>query len=71
MSPLRILILYMLSGLICLVPLTAQANTATWQALQEGGLVILMRHSLAPGIGDPPGVRIGGVRDPAQPLQRR
>ena len=55
MSPLRILILYMLSGLICLVPLTAQANTATWQALQEGGLVILMRHSLAPGIGDPPG----------------
>ncbi len=55
MSTLRILILYMLLGLICLVPLTAQANTATWQALQEGGLVILMRHSLAPGIGDPPG----------------
>ena len=55
MFTLRIFALCMLSGLLGLVPLTAQANTATWQALQQGGLVILMRHSLAPGIGDPPG----------------
>lgn len=55
MFTLRIFALCMLSGLLGLVPLAAQANTATWQALQQGGLVILMRHSLAPGIGDPPG----------------
>ncbi|WP_394426204.1 histidine phosphatase family protein [Vreelandella stevensii] len=55
MFTLRIFALCMLSGLLGLLPLTAQASTATWQALQQGGLVILMRHSLAPGIGDPPG----------------
>ncbi|MCO7229877.1 histidine phosphatase family protein [Halomonas sp. CnH100-B] len=55
MFNLRLFTLCMLSGLFSLLPLTTHANTATWQALQEGGLVILMRHSLAPGIGDPPG----------------
>ena len=55
MFNLRFFTLCMLSGLLSLLPLTTYANTATWQALQEGGLVILMRHSLAPGIGDPPG----------------
>lgn len=55
MFNLRFFTLCMLSGLLSLLPLTTHANTATWQALQEGGLVILMRHSLAPGIGDPPG----------------
>ncbi|WP_434983734.1 histidine phosphatase family protein [Vreelandella zhaodongensis] len=37
---------------------SAQANDAIWQALQEGGLVILMRHALAPGIGDPAGFEL-------------
>ncbi|XGA80024.1 histidine phosphatase family protein [Halomonas sp. CH40] len=32
---------------------TSMANTSAWQALQEGGQVILMRHALAPGVGDP------------------
>ena len=32
---------------------TSMANTSAWQALQEGGRVILMRHALAPGVGDP------------------
>ncbi|MGO1396684.1 MAG: histidine phosphatase family protein [Halomonas sp.] len=45
--------------MLCTLLLSAQANDATWQALQEGGLVILMRHSLAPGIGDPPGFERG------------
>ena len=54
MFNLRLFTLCMLSGLFSFLPLTTHANTATWQALQEGGLVILMRHSLAPGIGDPP-----------------
>lgn len=29
------------------------ASEAGWAALEEGGQVILMRHALAPGIGDP------------------
>ncbi|MCA1771801.1 MAG: histidine phosphatase family protein [Halomonas sp.] len=45
-----------------MLPITAQANDTTWQALQEGGLVILMRHSLAPGIGDPPEFERGRCR---------
>jgi len=32
---------------------TSMADTSAWQALQEGGRVILMRHALAPGVGDP------------------
>ncbi|MGS2743704.1 histidine phosphatase family protein [Halomonas sp. LS-001] len=29
------------------------ADQEVWQALREGGHVILMRHALAPGVGDP------------------
>ncbi|WP_404376327.1 hypothetical protein [Vreelandella aquamarina] len=54
MRTLRHLTLTLLLGVLGMLPI-AQANETTWQALQEGGLVILMRHSLAPGIGDPPG----------------
>ncbi|MGP5562320.1 histidine phosphatase family protein [Vreelandella alkaliphila] len=43
-----------LTLLLGILPTSVQANDATWQALEEGSLVILMRHSLAPGIGDPP-----------------
>ncbi|MDW7748858.1 histidine phosphatase family protein [Halomonas sp.] len=32
-----------------------QGDAAAWQALAQGGHVALMRHALAPGIGDPPG----------------
>lgn len=59
MPTLRHLTLTLLLAVLCTLPLSAQANDATWQALQEGGLVILMRHSLAPGIGDPPGFERG------------
>ncbi|MDF1719618.1 MAG: hypothetical protein P1U65_02990 [Minwuia sp.] len=38
---------------------SSQANTATeaelWQAVRDGRAVILMRHALAPGTGDPAG----------------
>ncbi|PKG54351.1 MULTISPECIES: histidine phosphatase family protein [Halomonadaceae] len=59
MPTLRHLTLTLLLSVLCTLPLSAQANDATWQALEEGGLVILMRHSLAPGIGDPPGFERG------------
>ena len=59
MPTLRYLPLTLLLGVLSIFSATTQANDATWQALQEGGLVILMRHSLAPGIGDPPGFERG------------
>jgi phosphohistidine phosphatase SixA len=38
----------------------AQADeAAAWAALRQGGVVALMRHGDAPGVGDPPGWRIG------------
>lgn len=58
MPILRQLTLILLLAALGTLPLSAQANEATWQALEEGGLVILMRHSLAPGIGDPPGFEL-------------
>jgi len=36
----------------------APGSEAAWQALAEGGIV-LFRHALAPGGGDPPGMRLG------------
>lgn len=37
----------------------AQADEALWQALQQGGHVLYIRHALTtPGAGDPPGFRL-------------
>lgn len=55
MPTLRHFTLTLLLSVLVILPISVQANEATWQALKEGGLVILMRHSLAPGIGDLPG----------------
>ena len=55
MPTLHRLTLTLLLTVLGALPISTRANEATWQALQEGGLVILMRHALAPGIGDPPG----------------
>ena len=42
-----------LLALVCFVPVTARAqNDGDWQALQDG-TILLMRHALAPGTGDP------------------
>lgn len=35
-----------------------RASEDLWQALREGRAVLLMRHALAPGTGDPPGFRV-------------
>jgi broad specificity phosphatase PhoE len=38
----------------------AAAETALWQALRSGGLVLMLRHAETdPGIGDPPDFRLG------------
>jgi hypothetical protein len=38
-------------------PRIARADEAAWQVLRDGGIV-LFRHAIAPGGGDPPGMRL-------------
>ncbi|MDN6321343.1 MAG: histidine phosphatase family protein [Halomonas sp.] len=59
MPTVRHITVTLLLAVLSILPISTQANETTWQALQEGSLVILMRHSLAPGIGDPPGFERG------------
>ncbi|MGM0521541.1 MAG: histidine phosphatase family protein [Pseudomonadota bacterium] len=59
MPTFRHITLSLVLAILGALPLGAQANEAIWQALEEGGLVMLMRHALAPGIGDPPGFERG------------
>ncbi len=37
----------------------AQADEAGWSALARPGAIALIRHAYAPGVGDPPGMRLG------------
>lgn len=39
--------------LILGAPVSAQENSEGWKALVEGQAVLILRHSLAPGFGDP------------------
>jgi broad specificity phosphatase PhoE len=39
--------------LLVLVSAGARADEALWQALREGGYVLVVRHSISPGSGDP------------------
>ena len=42
-------------GLLCAPPgIAAEADAALWDALRSGGHVVLLRHAIAPGTGDPP-----------------
>ncbi len=46
--------------LCCLTPrLSAEENSALWQALELPGHVALLRHAIAPGTGDPPAFTLG------------
>jgi phosphohistidine phosphatase SixA len=36
----------------------ANADEAAWKALNAGGVVALMRHARAPGVGDPPNFKL-------------
>ncbi|MGH7366865.1 MAG: histidine phosphatase family protein, partial [Candidatus Rokuibacteriota bacterium] len=43
-----------------LLPAAARADDAIWARLEAGGQVVLLRHgTTTPGIGDPPGFRLG------------
>jgi phosphohistidine phosphatase SixA len=41
------------------LPSFAQTQDAAWAALKAPGSIVLFRHALAPGVGDPPGFKIG------------
>lgn len=43
-------------------PADVATEEAAWQALSRPGATVLMRHAYAPGVGDPPGMRIGDCR---------
>jgi len=48
-------------SILCVLPLklSAQNTDAVWSELLQGRAVALLRHAMAPGLGDPPGFRIG------------
>lgn len=47
---------------VVLAPMLGEAADDTeraWQALRVGSNIVLLRHAAAPGVGDPPGFRLG------------
>jgi phosphohistidine phosphatase SixA len=50
-----------LVGLVALVTTVgpAVASEQAWAALSRGGVIALLRHAKAPGVGDPPSFRLG------------
>jgi len=54
----------MLSCLVCGPPALAsqEEDAALWSALRSGGHVALLRHAIAPGMGDPPEFTLGSCR---------
>lgn len=55
----RLILSMFLSLLLCIVTHVVMASEPSWQALREGGGVVLLRHAQTePGVGDPPGFRL-------------
>jgi len=44
--------------LFCIITLQLNASEQAWDLAQEGNKIILIRHSLAPGGGDPAGFKV-------------
>jgi phosphohistidine phosphatase SixA len=42
-------------SLLCLFPALAAGNEAAWRALKQPGAIVIFRHAMAPGGGDPVG----------------
>ena len=47
------------AGLLALAGSPARASDAAWEALKAGQAILLMRHAIAPGGGDPAGFKLG------------
>jgi phosphohistidine phosphatase SixA len=55
-----LLIIVLLFGLTTLIPASGSAETKEIvDRLKAGGHILMIRHALAPGNGDPPGFKIG------------
>ena len=52
-------LLFALALAACLAPAAAAEQADPWQRLAAGGHVIVMRHALAPGTGDPADFALG------------
>ncbi len=50
---------FLLSVAIAVLPSLSVADDAAWAALKKPGAIVLFRHALAPGVGDPPGFKAG------------
>ncbi len=57
MRTLVALVLVLLAGLRPAAATTSAPDV--WAELRKPGAIVLIRHALAPGVGDPPGMRIG------------
>lgn len=54
----RLLLSGLLSFLFCFNALAADATAEAWEALREGRAVLMLRHALAPGTGDPANFKV-------------
>jgi phosphohistidine phosphatase SixA len=54
----RLLIIALLFLGAAVIACAQNTGEDVWEALREGGNVVLMRHTIAPGGGDPPGFRL-------------
>lgn len=48
-----------LAGSVLALATGARADVAPWAEARAGRAIVLLRHAIAPGTGDPPGFRIG------------
>ncbi len=55
----RVLIAILIALMSVLMPANVQAADVWSQMRNERGLVVLMRHAIAPGVSDPAGFRLG------------
>ncbi len=52
-----------LAALLWACSAAASADAELWRKLKDGGYVVLLRHGLTePGVGDPPGFRLGDCK---------
>ncbi len=50
--------LFFCFAIACVIP--AQADEALWKRIAQGGVTVMIRHAQTePGVGDPPGFRLG------------
>ncbi len=54
----RLFLSGLLSFIFCFNAFAADATAEAWEALREGRAVLMLRHALAPGTGDPANFRV-------------